>query len=111
MLDYGFQAIESRTLCSAGEFTYTLPVVGGCDDHVTVKNADTVRIILPRSDKKVECKIELPRFAFAPVREGAIVGRMVFYLDGEEIAETDLLVAFSVEKTPTKKSFFDIFKF
>ena len=111
MLDYGFCAIESRTLCGAGEFTYTLPVVGGCDDHVTVKNADTVRIILPRSDKKIEYKIELPRFAFAPVREGEIVGRMVFYLDGEEIAETDLLVAFPVDKIPAKKRLFDIFKF
>lgn len=111
MLDLGFSLIEEKTLCTAGEYTYTVAVAGGKDDHVTAKNADTVRIILPRNSQKIEYKIELPRFLYAPVKEGETVGRMVFYIDGKEIASSDIVVASSVEKTPTKKRLFDIFKF
>ncbi len=111
MLDYGFSMIESRTLCIAGEYTYTLPAVGGCDDHVILKNAETIRLILPRNGQKLEYKVELPRFIYAPVHEGEIVGRIVFYLNGQEIAESKVIAASSVDKIPTKKKSFDIFKF
>ena len=111
MLDHGFSMIESKSLCRAGEITYTLPVAGGCDDHVNVKNIDTIRIILPRNGKKIEYKIELPRFLYAHVQEGETVGRIVFYLDGKEIASSNLVTASTVEKMPTRKRLFDFFKF
>lgn len=111
MLDHGFSLIESKTLCTAGEYTYAVAVSGGKDDHVIVKNSDTVRLILPRNGKKIEYKIELPRFLYAPVQEGEVVGRIAFYLDGKEIASSDLVTASSVDKFPIKKRIFDFFKF
>ena len=111
MLDHGFSLIEAKTLCNQGEYTYAVAVAGGKDDHVVVKNLDTVRLILPRNEHKIEYKIELPRFLYAPVQEGEVVGRIVFYLDGKEIAHSNLITASSVEKIPTRKKLVVIFIF
>lgn len=107
MLDYGFSLYQSIEPCKAGKLSYTIPAVGGKADHVMVENRDSIKIILPRSCDKIEQKIELDRFVYAPIRTGDILGRIVFYLDGEEIASSDLVATTNVEKTDKKNRIFD----
>ena len=107
MLDYGFSLYESRILCDIGQFSYILPVVNGDIDHVRVENAEKISVILPRSCTNIEYRIELDRFAYAPVESGRSMGKLVFYLDGEEIARTELVTKNSVEITGKKRGFFD----
>ena len=110
LLDYGFSILESRILCEIGEFGYILPAVSGDCDHVKIENAEKVTVILPRSRGSIETKIELDRFAYAPVNAGEIMGRLVFYLDGKEIADSKLIATTSVTLVDKKQSFFDRFK-
>lgn len=110
LLDYGFSQLQSKTLCEIGEFSYILPAVSGDCDHVKVENAEKVTIILSQSEKEIEYEIELDRFVYAPIKTGQIMGRIVFYLNGKEIADSKLVARTSVSLTDKKSSFFDRFK-
>lgn len=107
MLDYGFSLFESRLLCSDGEFSYTLPIVGGDKDYITVKNHGDLRVILKRGAQNVECRVCLPRFAFASIEEGDELGRLVYYYDGKEIGSVPLTASFGSDRIIYKKSFFE----
>ncbi len=106
MLDYGFSLYEARTLCDIGSFSYIMPVSGGVDDHVILENLSKVTLILPRGVGEVKCVVELPRFCIAPIKEGELLGRLVYYLDGEEIAESKIIAKTAVA-SQTQKGFFE----
>ena len=91
MLDLGFESYESRLLCEIGEAFYTLPSVGAIEDHVILAPADEIRAVLPRNSGEITCVFELPRFVFAPISANDAVGYLVFYLDGNIIAKTELV--------------------
>ena len=107
MLDYGYSLLESRTVCDIGQFSYLLPAINGDCDHVMLKNLNKITVTLPRSAPEIKCRIELPRFVYSPVSQGEVIGRLVFYLDGQEIASSDLAAVTSVSMIENKKSIFD----
>ena len=87
MLDYGFACYHEVTLCEEGFFSAPLPVAAGEREYVMVENTDALTVTLPKTHGSIRCVVELPRFAFAPIRDGQTVGRLIFY---EEIAEGGL---------------------
>ena len=97
MLDYGFSLYEARKLCDIGSFSYIMPLSGGKDDHIILENAQRITVILPKSAGEIKCVVELPRFCLAPVREGEEIGKLVYYLDGEKIAESKIIAKTSAE--------------
>lgn len=106
MLDFGFSIFESRLLCGDGEFSYTLPVVGGDKDYVTVVNRGELRAVI-KLGGNIECRTELPHFAYAPINEGDAVGRLVYIMDGKVIAEAPLYASFSSDRIIYKKGFIE----
>ena len=106
MLDFGFSIFESRLLCGDGEFSYTLPVVGGEKDYITVKNKGELCAVI-KNGGEIIYKTELPRFAYAPVKEGDQVGRLVYITDGKEIASSPLYASYSSDRIIYKKSLTD----
>ena len=107
MLDYGFSLFESRLLCSDGEFSYTLPIVGGDKEYITVKNQGELRVILKRGSPNTEFRVCLPRFAFASIKEGDEVGRLVYYSGGKEIGSVPLTASFGSDRIIYKKNLFE----
>lgn len=105
MLDAGFAALAALPLANEGEISLSLPVVGGVADTVTVSNPAAANILLPATHGEVTRVIELPRFLYAGFPQGKTVGRAVWYMGGEEIAQTPLVVTASVEK-PKKQNWF-----
>ncbi len=102
MLDYGFEAYESLTLCEPGFYNSPLPLVGGAQVYVMAENRDALRVTLARNHGRVICEVERRRFDFAPVAADAMVGRLCFYEvapDGTRIflGEVPLYAAYSVE--------------
>ena len=71
----------------------SLPVVGGTASQVTVSPAVEERAFpLAAGEKdRLEETILLPRFVYAPVEKGEILGEAVFSLDGEEAARVALV--------------------
>ncbi len=107
LLDHGFDICESRVLCEDGEFEYILPVVGGDQAYVTVKNSGRVAITLINSPKdEITLRVELNRFVYAPIREGEAVGRLVYLIEGEEVAECTLTAQYSVQQKVYRKGIF-----
>jgi hypothetical protein len=84
-----------------------MPISGGQSDHVMLENTQDVTVILPRGYGEIKCTVELPRFCLAPISEGECLGRLVFYLNGEEIAESKIVTKYAVDGQNYKKGFFE----
>lgn len=110
MLDYGFSLYEARRLCDIGSFSYIMPLSGGKDDHIILENAQKITVILPTTASEIECVVELPRFCLAPVQEGEEIGRLVYYLDGEKIAESAIIAKTGAESLNNKSLWTKLFK-
>lgn len=105
LLDHGFFNYESKVLCAEGEIKYTLPIVGGRSEYLTLTNQSEIRLTLPRTATDIEYRIECPRFEFAPLSEGNTLGRIVYTLDGEEVASSPLVASYNVERKTDRKKF------
>ncbi len=106
MLDYGFSLYESKVLCDVGSFTYIMPVTGGMYDSIMLENTQKITLTLPRYSSDIECRVELPQFAYAPISDGEDLGRLVFLLDGVEIAHSPIVAKGDVP-SPQKKNIFE----
>jgi D-alanyl-D-alanine carboxypeptidase (penicillin-binding protein 5/6) len=102
MLDYGFSLYEARALCDIGSFSYIMPISGGNVDHIMLENAQKITVILPRDTGDIECVVELPRFCLAPTKAGEEIGKLVYYLDGERIAESSIIAKTSADSSKAK---------
>ena len=102
LLDYGFSLYEARTLCDIGSFSYIMPLSGGTVDHVILENTQKVTVILPKTSGEIECVVELPRFCLPPVKSGEEIGRLVYYLNGEKIAESAIIAKTSAESSQAR---------
>ena len=103
-LDAGFATYERVSLCGDEGFQTILPVTGGCEPYVLVRNATDVALTLPRERGAMLCTVELGRFAYASVDRGETVGQLVFRcdLDGdneaEVLAKVPLTTAYAVAR-------------
>lgn len=107
LLDYGFSLYESVTLARQGDFACNLPLIGGDSESVALHIQKDVTAVLPKERGSIIESIELNRPRFAPVYEGDQIGRIVYTLDGKEIASSPLYVATYVGKRQTHNSFFE----
>ncbi len=90
MLDFGFSQYETVSLASAGERIYNLPIIGGDRQYASVYIKDDVNACLKKNRGSIVERIELNRLQFAPIYKDDIVGRIVFSLNGVEIASSPL---------------------
>ena len=116
MLDYGFANYHSIDLCSEGEYKFEVSVVNS--DGVDILraaniSAETASVPVNISREDISIKIELPRFVYAPIKQGDIIGRVKFIHAGEDsensedkIAGYSLITASEdIAGVPVKKSF------
>ncbi len=105
LLDLGFDLCENRTIAKKGDFEYTLPVIDGECESITLSLSSDVRAVLLKTDGEVKAQVCLPRYLAAPINEGDTVGRVIFTYEGEIIAEAPIC-ANSTVKLKQKKGFF-----
>ncbi len=109
MLDYGFDRLENVALLDENGIFGVVPTVGGTVDHVRFYAAGPVSVTLPKGDRQIKTVYEMSRFYYAPIAEGQVLGRIVWY-DGErEIASRELIVVHDVEKRPEKQNLWEWF--
>ncbi len=112
MLDHGFSKFSSVTLCQKDEILLPLSVVGGTESYVMVGTAESLSRTLPTEHGTVTQRIELGRFAYAPVKKDEAVGTVRFDCDTngdgitEEIASLPLYTRYGVERYIPKKTIF-----
>ncbi len=96
LYDAAFAGWSNRLAVSAEE-RYEIPVTGGTRRTAEAAPEREIRLFLPR-EEKIEFVRELPRFAFAPVREGDCAGRIVVLRGGEAAAEVRLIYVRGAER-------------
>lgn len=107
LLDFGFSNYRSVELCPA-DFHLCLPVVGGKETYVTLAVMQGVSATLPVGAGVIEQSIQCPRYIFAPVKEGDVCGRMLFYCDTnndgikETVGDVPLIAQYGIPKYPPR---------
>ncbi len=107
MLDLGFSSIERVSLIEPRESVFISPCIGSEKGEVTIKNRDGLSLILPTGDKNITRKIILPRYFWAPVNEGDIVGKIEFYSGNNKLGEVALYAEESVGRIEYKQKLFE----
>ena len=101
-----FGKLESVPLENLAE-EKLVPVCGGTEKAVKAVPKAVFASLFEGEAEKITVVISAEPFVFAPVEKGKILGKALFYLEGELIAETPLTAEKTVEKIPESESFWD----
>ncbi len=105
LFDFGFENFSLyNEKVSDGNIAEVF-VAGGEESSVSVEFAGDVEFLFRKGDR-IEKEVYLPRFIYAPVSRGDVVGR-VEYLKNGEIVETVSLVSSDTVKVYEELSFFE----
>lgn len=106
MLDYGFSQLASFQPGGQGE-SWTMSVAGGVRDRLLLAAGEAKSVVVNAADlDKIEKTVELPRFVYAPVKEGQLLGTVSYTLNGKTITETPILATEGVERPEITKNIF-----
>ena len=98
LLDYGFANFESKELRLEEELA-PITVEGGMEDEVSISCDGVTSLTVPKGEGEgISQTVDIPESLTAPVRKGDIVGRVVFTLNGEELASFDVTANDDVEE-------------
>ena len=98
LLDYGFANFESIELGLEEELA-PITVEGGMEDEVSISCEGVTGLTVPKGEGEgITQTVDIPESLTAPVRKGDVVGRLVFTLNGEELASFDVTANDDVEE-------------
>jgi len=102
LLDWGFRQFKPIDVYSAGDTVSAVRVWGGVQRNVDLVAASPVRVALSTAEQaKVEVKLVYNGPLLAPVKAGEEVGKILFLIDGTEIATAPVKAAHDVAATPS----------
>ncbi len=87
---------------------FSLPVIGGTADTATASPSGADTVWLPVKVEGITSLVYLPRFCYAPVKAGSVVGEIRYFYHDEEIAvrpiiaKTEITMAESGTEKPKK---------
>jgi D-alanyl-D-alanine carboxypeptidase len=113
LLDIGFENFCRVQIVKKGDVCHMQPLIGGADEQLPLLACETLYVTLPKSIniQKLTPVVETyNRYAFAPIKEGCISGKILYYLDGQPVASVPIASAHEVDKVAGKKSFFEHIK-
>lgn len=87
-----------------------IAVSGGTEKTVKAVPMEVSASLFKGEEEKIKIVISKPPFLFAPVEKGEIVGKIMFYIDNELIAETPLAAENKIETVFKNKSFWNNIK-
>ncbi len=109
LLNYGFSKINSVTF-SYPQSAAKLRIISGETTECQLTSEDFTVGLTPEEQERVEYKISIPDFCYAPVSLGDVVGRIDYYIDSRLLKSLPVTVSESVRITKIKKlNFFDLY--
>lgn len=94
-----FPMVRQAPLLPEGEIT--VPVVGGESASVPLRQTGEVSFARVEGwENGVEQKIFAPNFCYAPIFDGDIIGKIVYYREGQPVGESPLAAAGNVPALP-----------
>jgi D-alanyl-D-alanine carboxypeptidase (penicillin-binding protein 5/6) len=99
LLNYGFRFFETVQLYQAGQELARARVWKGLVDEVELGIGEALFVTIPRGRyEDLEARVQMQPQLTAPLEQGAVVGQIAVTLDGESVAERDLLTLAPVEQ-------------
>ena len=96
LLDYGF---ANYSVYLDDEIsTEKIPVYGGKVDFATTKAISFETLINKGEEGKIEHKIEMNEYIEAPVKNGDVVGKVSYFMNGEKIGESAIVCTENIHK-------------
>ena len=105
LYDYGFSRLSGYH-SGDGSLKIDVPCVGGEQNKVAVTGESDVDIVLEGGDDKIERKVYLDNFVYAPVKKGDALGRIDYLLGGKVLKSVKVKAAENVGEKRVKKGFF-----
>ncbi len=104
-----FKKLESVPLENLAE-KIEIPVCGGTEKNVSAVPKAISAALFKGEIEKIKIVISKPKFVFAPIEKGDIIGKAFFYLEDVLIAETIFIAENNVETIPKNEDFWDNIK-
>lgn len=109
LYNYGFEHLK-KIECDDNS-TYEVSVVGGEKDKVEAKvHIKTSVVVENGEDLKIEKKVVLPKFSYAPINKGDKLGYIEYLSSGKSIGKSDLYSCEAVEYKNADNKFLSFFK-
>lgn len=99
MLDYGFATFTMYKPTLPAEVYTKIPVLNGMESDVDTKSSAVDGFLIPKGkEKSITNTVQLNENVEAPVEQGQILGKIVYSLDDQIIAEYNIESAFSIPR-------------
>lgn len=106
LYNYGFEKF-SCYYSDDSNFCVDIPCVGGKSDTVAVTGEKDTSIVVESDEKeKIEQKIYIDSFLYAPIEKNGIVGRIDYLIDGKVVSSVNLVAVEKVEIRKENKNIF-----
>ncbi len=114
LFDYGFSQFAFACRTEKGAVVSEIPVVGAEGESVSaIEAGDGLKLLDKAESARVKRTVFLPRFIYAPVSAGDVIGKISYSLDGVVIDEASLVAGSSlpsVEKPGFLKKMISYFR-
>ncbi|WP_194436440.1 D-alanyl-D-alanine carboxypeptidase family protein [Vibrio fluminensis] len=99
LLSYGFRFFDTVLASEVGKSISQPRVWMGEQDSLNVGTAENIYLTLPKSDvKKVEAELVYNGELVAPIAAGQVIGKVIYSVGGDEVAQADLTALDAVEE-------------
>ena len=99
LFEYGYANYSIKTFIEQGSTATNVSIINGTDEtkslDLIVKDDISTIVSVDDLNTNIEPKIELKSNLFAPISQGATVGKIVYTIDGNEYS-SDLLASHNV---------------
>ena len=104
LLDFGFSAYERLRFDDA---SFDIPVISGEKDSIGVRQAIPLSVLISKERGEISRTVLLPRFVWAEVNEGEILGEIIYECNGTVIARSPLVAEGSVKQKKYRSDLFE----
>lgn len=90
LFDYGFSILKPREIKTELPVS-SINVAGGTPGIISVEAQPVTLALLDGEEEKITADIYIPKFVYAPINQGDIIGRVDYYLDGRLTGSTSVV--------------------
>ena len=107
MLDCGFTEYVNLELASPQDYTIKMNAINGDKCSFLATNLDGLNVTLKKDNINISAIFEADRLICAPIKKGDIIGKIVFYNNGDIIGSLDITSKEQINDIKYKKSIFE----
>lgn len=105
LLNYGFANYKVKVGPTIGTIIGQEAIKKGTEKQIDIATSETKAFVVPKSSANSELtyEVQIDRPLIAPIARGQEIGRIVYYLDGNEVGEGKIISASEVKKASLKQ--------